>query len=163
VEDEALILRLVRVIAKAVGYAISVLVVAGGVWLLVLFFIPVPDWTLPPLLRNLPATRGYVSACPLPPDLARLGMIPADASEFNARLARMFPTGLPEARMVETLSTLKFEILHACEFDSSIRTARFDQHGFGPYMFPLWAGVYWKVDLDGNIEWTKGFIAYTGP
>jgi hypothetical protein len=87
---------------------------------------------------------------------------PAGATEFDERLSTMFPRGSDSSQLGEALRKMNFMIEGTCETDASIKFARFDQAGLGNYLFPLTAIVYWKVDSQGKVVWTKGSISFTG-
>ena len=117
-----------------------------------------PDLSLPRLLRDLPATGGWIDACPSPFKVAV-----ADAPEFNRRLLHEFPVGSSESHLIAALDRLGFKIFGHCKDDPSIHSAVFDQTGFALRIFPLHAKVQWKTDAEKNVLWTKGFISYDGP
>src|SRR4051812_21210130 len=110
--------RLIRRISIGVALLLLTMIIGCSV---------LPDWSLPPLLRNLPATGGNTSLCPVPLELKSIAnlLTPADAPEFNGRLSREFPQGSSEAHLVERLRNLEFEMLAPCRDDPTIRTARF--------------------------------------
>jgi hypothetical protein len=157
--------RVVSFIVRTVGYASLLVFILGITWVGIIMLGALPDWSLPALLRNLSATGGYTDACPVPKFLETVIPLiaPAEAPEFNARLARLFPAGANESDVVLKLRAMGFQMIGPCKDDPTIRRARFDQRRFGPYLFPLFAGVFWKVDEAGKLEWTRGVIAHTGP
>jgi hypothetical protein len=143
------------------------LAVTMGVPLLLALSSCGPQDTLPPLLRNLEARGVYANACPVPPDLkaavARLGL--ADSPELDRRLNVEFPTGTPESKLVLKLHNIGFRTLGHCKGDQTISIVRYDQAAQPNVFlfFPMTATIFWKVDKNGNIIWSKGFVFYTGP
>jgi hypothetical protein len=114
---------------------------------------------IPEILRGATDPGGSGTVCPHArlPQLQRspLGLSP----EFNERLARQFPPGSDEQKLVGTLTAVGFQSIGTCEEDKSIRILRFDRRDD---VFPgVTAWVYWKDDSRGKILWTKGFVAYT--
>lgn len=86
----------------------------------------------------------------------------AISPEFDARLTRGFPAGTTEAILIEALTSQGFKVLKPCRSDPSIRIASFRQEGGGLLVYPMMATVYWKVNEANTIEWTKGFVVFTG-
>ncbi|MGB6536807.1 MAG: hypothetical protein WBF58_12690 [Xanthobacteraceae bacterium] len=120
----------------------------------------VPYLLLPPMLRGVTA-GGQGDPCHpnqfwenLP---ANSPSRPHGSPELNDRLSHEFPPGTPESKLVHALDRLGFEALPPCENNTSIHSAFFRRK------FPLeiWARVYWKVDVNDAIVWTRGDVAYT--
>lgn len=126
-----------------------------------------PRDTLPPLLRNLTAKGGYASACPVPPNLKASGapLELADSPELDRRLQMEFPSGTPEHELIAKLRQMGFGTMSRCDDDQAIRMARYDQAAQPDVFlfFPMTATVYWKVDKNTNVVWSKGFVSFTGP
>lgn len=124
-----------------------------------------PTPPLPPLLENVSAGGGWWGACPPESvDEARLRqtMPLAVSPELNQRLNQSFPPGVSEVALLEVLKNWGFTVLPPCPGDSSIRAAAFVQHGGGVFSSAMTANVFWKVDPERNIVWTKGFVRYAG-
>jgi hypothetical protein len=122
-----------------------------------------PQPPLPALLRGASARAGFWGACP-PTDeaqareMATLGLSP----EFEQRLSQQFPPGSREDRLLMGLAEQGFETPYPCPNDASVRWSLFKQTG-GTYVQPAMQAVaYWKVAADGTIQWTHGFVAFTG-
>lgn len=117
-----------------------------------------PEPPTPALLRGIGAGGGWSSACPpLRPD-TKLALSP----ELNVRLAREFPPGTTELRLIEELAKMGFSQPLACEGDPTTRSAFFKQHGGSLYHLAMAARVFWKVDDSGILIWTKGFAEFDG-
>jgi hypothetical protein len=105
-----------------------------------------------------------MSYCPLPKDWPESAKPkPVAPTEFDRRLAREFPVGTAQATVVSSIKGMGFVIVGPCDEDHSIKFARFDQTGYGPYLFPLTAFVFWKDDATHRIVWVRGSVSYTGP
>ena len=141
------------------GFAIGCITVLGALfagW-------PGPKPSLPPILRNVTAGGGWWGACPPETpnaETARKGRPLAISPELDERLSQAFPPGSSEKRLVDTLQAQGFELLSPCNGDTSIHLAAFNQHGGGVVAYPITANVYWKVDGQGHIMWTRGFVRY---
>jgi hypothetical protein len=113
---------------------------------------------VPEILRGATSVGGSGDVCPHSryPGLqgGPLGLSP----EFNERLAKQFPPGSDEQRMLGTLTAVGFRSVGTCDEDKSIRILRFDGHGV---LVDVTAVLYWKADSRGKILWTKGFVYYT--
>jgi hypothetical protein len=124
--------------------------------------------SLPPLLQNLESRGGYADACPVPADLQlsvqKLGL--ADSPEFDKRLEEKYPSGSSSAVLRKSLAAIGFRSIGACKDDESIQIARFDearsQSSSFSLDYPMTATVFWKVDTQDRVIWTKGFVFYTG-
>jgi hypothetical protein len=121
---------------------------------------------LPALLQNVTARGGYWGECP-PSDktgqetlktMGRLGTSP----ELDVRLNTEFPPGSDGQNIERTLAKQGFHIDGVCNTDGSIHIAGFFQKGVGILPYDVSAQVYWKVDHDGHVVWTKGFVMYIG-
>jgi hypothetical protein len=118
----------------------------------------------PALLQGAVASSGWAGMCP--PTAAELPIsVPeAHAAQVEARLARDFPAGTPEAALRATLISQGFKPELACDNDPTIHRASFTQSGggfAGPY--PALANVAWKVDGQNRIVWTKANLMYVSP
>ena len=150
-----------------VGAAIVVLVgvyVATNPYVLLIFFTTPLKPPTPALLAN--AQAGDQLICPPHnPEEAILARPPQSGSpQVEARLARQFPAGVDEGRLVATLRAQGFRLVQECDNDPTIHDATFAQEGggfWGPY--PVYADIAWKVDQADKIVWTKADVAYTGP
>jgi hypothetical protein len=121
----------------------------------------------PPLLRNVTVGGGWIGACPAESgsDAQFKKDLPlASSPELDRRLLQEFPTGLAEGRLVEELTRHGFAMLPSCQDDPSIHLAVFRQRGGGVSSeFSMTANVYWKVDRENAVAWTRGSVAFTGP
>ena len=120
--------------------------------------------TLPPLLRHLEAHGGWGDACPVPPKLkvevAREGL--ADAPELDRRLKAEFPPGTAEIELVTNLQKIGFRPTGSCKDDGTIHIARYDQPPQPDVFlfFTMTATIYWKIDENDKVVWSKGFVVY---
>lgn len=136
---------------------------AGLTWWLAPFIWPPPlKPPTPPLLEGATAQNhgGRELGCPPPDPFGTRSHSP----EVEQRLAKGFPPGTLEDRLVAALRQQGFRIEGPCETDASVRRAIFTQSGggfYGPY--PAMSEVTWKVDGAGRIVWAGGWVAYTGP
>lgn len=127
-----------------------------------------PTPPLPPLLKNVSGTGGWWGACPpMTENEAHLkdGAPLALSPELGRRLMQLFPPGTNERRLVENISAQGFKTMGPCQGDNSIRSASFIQKDGGILAFPtlpITAEVFWKVDQESNVVWTKGFVRFTG-
>ena len=121
--------------------------------------------SLPPLLRDATAGGGTNLLCD-PLASGGAGSTPETAPrspEIQARLDRDFPPGSPEAALIAELKNQGFEI-RRCQTDAAIGIAEFYRKGDGAASATLAAGrIMWRKDPKGQLEWTNGNIAYTGP
>ena len=115
---------------------------------------------VPEILRGVSAGGGYWGACPQP-DWARNSPL-AISPEFNERLAKRYPPGSSEKRLIEDLSRQGFKDAGSCEGEPTVRILTFSADGIGLVVSSITATAYWKVDPQGKVLWTKGFVAYTG-
>ena len=111
---------------------------------------------IPAILRGVSAGGGYWGACPRRPENQSSPL--AVSPEFDARLARRFPTGTEASALVSALTAEGFKPAGSCETDSSIRFLEFKDKDATP---SVTAQAYWQADSTGRITWTKGFVAYT--
>lgn len=86
----------------------------------------------------------------------------AVSPEVDRRLRDEFPPGSNDDRLVAVLKAQGFKFVAACETDQTIRRASFFQKGTGLVPYDVDANVYWKIDGQRRIVWTKGFVAYSG-
>lgn len=120
----------------------------------------------PPLLQGAVAGGGC-SAGGCPPNSALGDRAPGEAHSSNVvqRLAREFPPGTAEEKLLTALREQGFQVITPCEGDPTIHRAVFAQKGggglWGPY--PIFANIAWKIDGLGRIVWSKANVAYTGP
>jgi hypothetical protein len=148
----------------AFGALAIIYVAAANPYALLVFFTKPLSPPTPPLLAG--AQAGDQLICP-PHDSTEeiLARPPQKGStEVEARLARQFPAGVDESRLVATLRVQGFRFVDECDNDPTIHGAQFVQSGggfWGPY--PVYADIAWKADLAGKIVWTKANVAYTGP
>lgn len=120
----------------------------------------------PPLLRGATASGGWWGACPPRNEtdaksmkiMEKLAVSP----EFNSRMEIEFPPGSQEQALVETLIHQGFALQGQCATDPTIKIASFYAPGRGFLPYATIAQAYWKSDVDGRIEWTKGFLRYSG-
>ncbi|SEK13785.1 hypothetical protein [Paraburkholderia diazotrophica] len=111
---------------------------------------------LPTLLRDVTAHGGYWGACP--PTSGALAISP----ELDSRLKNNFPPGSDGQKLEGTLVKEGFHIDGVCNTDGSIHIAGFFRKGVGLLRYDVSAQVYWKVDQEGRVVWTKGFVMYIG-
>ena len=121
------------------------------------------DDALPAILRGASAGGGYSSACPArnakeAESIRKLAISP----EFNQRLLDAFPPGTHEETLTNFLSKHRFSFHGSCDTNPHIRRASFAQKGKGFLAYDTHAQVFWEVDADGKVVWTKGFVAFTG-
>ena len=124
-----------------------------------------PTPPLPPLLRNVSAGGGWWGSCP--PETSNAEVAYKDRTlaispELDQRLSVSFPPGSNEKALVAELESQGFKLLSHCRGDTSIHAAAFNQRGGSLFAYPLTANVFWKVDDDGHILWTRGFVRYNG-
>jgi hypothetical protein len=121
---------------------------------------------LPPLLQKATAGSGWSSACPSRNEkeqkmIETTGQF-AVSPEVEQRLRDQFPPGSNESRLIAALTTQGFKQEAPCETDQTIQRASFFRKGTGILPYDIGATVYWKIDEQGRIVWTKGFVAYGG-
>jgi hypothetical protein len=120
----------------------------------------VPYLLLPPILRNITA-GGQGDPCKPDPFWENMPadspLRPRGSLELNARLLREFPAGSPADHLANSLSNWGFKPLPSCENDQSIRRAVFRT------TFPMEMAVvvFWKIDAQNAIAWTRGYVSYT--
>jgi hypothetical protein len=120
---------------------------------------------LPPLLQNATVVGGWSSACPPRNDNERR-MIEtlklAVSPEVERRLQERFPPGSGDDRLIAELLKQGFVLDGPCETNHTINRAHFFQKGIGSLPYDTSATVYWKIDEQHHIVWTKGFLAHSG-
>jgi hypothetical protein len=154
--------------ARWVGYSVAIAVlVPFALFFLYMMYVAfygmlrLPNWAVPPLLWHLPATGGYVDACPGP--LAPHGL-PEGGPEFNTRLLARFPLGSDETTVIGYLTSIGFEMMAPCDLDPTIHGAFYRQRIPGPtFVYFQGARVRWKVDPENRIVWIRGFTSYLPP
>ncbi len=122
--------------------------------------------TLPPLLQKTKAGGGWDSACPPRNEKERkmiemVGRL-AVSPEVEQRLRDEFPPGSSDDRLVAVLTAQGFKLIEPCETDQTIQRASFFQKGTGIIPYDVNATVYWKIDNQRRVIWTKGFLSYSG-
>ncbi|HTQ99022.1 MAG TPA: hypothetical protein VMH83_03490 [Candidatus Acidoferrum sp.] len=120
---------------------------------------------LPPLLDKATAGSGYASACPARNETERKLMAQsklASSREVDMRLEREFPAGTDAALLSKYLAAQGFKPEAPCEGDASVQRASFFRKGVGFLPYDTSATVYWKVDAQQRIVWTKGFLFFIG-
>jgi hypothetical protein len=120
---------------------------------------------LPPLLHKATAGGGWASACPPRSEnerkmieTSRLAVSP----EVEQRLRDEFPPGSDEDRLIAVLTAQGFKLVAPCETDQTIQRAQFFRKGTGFLPYSTSATIYWKIDVQRRIVWTKGFVSYSG-
>ena len=146
----------------AIGIVFFVLVLIAGMKVVAIVTAD-PEPPLPPLLQGLGSVGGSTTVCP-PASVQEAAVRGQDSAatawtpELQRRLEREFPPGSDPKQMGEWLRTLGFQILGSCRSDPSIRYAYFEQHGgfpLRPGALPMWANVWWKVDVTDHLIWAK--------
>ena len=80
------------------------------------------------------------------------------------RLGREYPVGSDASRLERNLKEQGFSLRLPCDGLSRIHLGEFRQTGGGFYdPYPVVAQIVWEQDDTGNILWTKGTVAFTGP
>jgi hypothetical protein len=144
--------------------ALAIIYVAADPYMSLVFFTEPLKPPTPPLLDNAHAGDQFV--CPPRSAADEIIARPPQmgSPEVEARLARQFPAGTDEKRLITMLRAQGFAPTQECDNDPTIHGATFQQGGggfWGPY--PVYADIAWKVDDAGKIVWTKANVAYTGP
>jgi hypothetical protein len=121
---------------------------------------------LPALLRNVKAGGGYNSACPPTTEtskkvLAASGGKLALSPELDQRLREQFPSGSSSDTLAKALTSQGFVPAGSCQEEPSIRIATFHREGRGLLPYDISARIFWKVDPQNQIVWTKGFVTYS--
>lgn len=118
----------------------------------------------PPLLAKATSLGSWDSqGCPARAHDLSAKYPEAHSPQMEARLAKAFPPGAAESRLIAALEQQGFRPDRACDNDPSIHRALFLQSGgsgYGP--LPARARVAWKVDRAGRILWTKADVVYLG-
>jgi hypothetical protein len=112
---------------------------------------------VPEILWGATAGSGLYGACGWTQDEKQSEAL-AVSPEFNERLARQFPPGSDEQRLMGTLTAVGFRSIGTCDDDKSIRILRYE----GRVVLAMTADVYCRADSHGKILWTKGFVEYEG-
>ena len=86
----------------------------------------------------------------------------ADTPELDRRLKAEFPPGTAETELVTNLQKIGFGAIVSCKDDVTIHIARYDQPPQPDVFlfFPMTATIYWKVDENNKVAWSKGFVMY---
>ncbi|MFY9260561.1 MAG: hypothetical protein WAO71_08650 [Gallionella sp.] len=121
---------------------------------------------LPPLLKKATAGSGWSSACP-PKNEKERQMIESSGKlavspQVEQRLRDEFPSGSNDELLIAALLAQNFKLGKPCDTDPTIQRASFFQKGTGLLPYSTIATVYWKVDEQRRIVWTKGFVSYSG-
>jgi len=88
----------------------------------------------------------------------------ATSPEFEAQLRQIAPAGTSEGSLILALVAQGFDRDQGpCSNDPAVNSATFTQRGGGLSSYPVMATAYWRVDVNQNIEWVHGTVAYTGP
>ncbi len=118
---------------------------------------------LPAILRGVSAGSGYSSACPVrKADEVSSTRKLAISPELNQRLLEAFPPGATEEALKNFLLKQGFSFHGACDIDPFVRHASFNQKGKGSLAYRTHAQVFWEVDADGKVVWTKGVVGFSG-
>ena len=118
---------------------------------------------LPAMLHGVSAGSGYSSACPAPKtEEASSTRKLAISPELNQRLLEAFPPGSTEDALTKFLLAQGFSFHGACDIDPFVRHASFNQKGKGSLAYRTHAQVFWQVDADGKVVWTKGGVGFRG-
>ncbi|MGX5831504.1 hypothetical protein [Mesorhizobium sp. 43Arga] len=116
---------------------------------------------LPPLLEGASARGGLYGGCPRPAPVDKQAL--ALSPELDGRLRQQFPPGTSESKLSATLVVQGFVLGPRCEKDNSIRVANYTLEADGFYsLYRTDSSVFWKVDGQGNIVWTEGFLMFIG-
>ena len=118
---------------------------------------------LPAILHGVSAGSGYSSACPTPKaeeasSVRKLAISP----ELDQRLLEAFPPGTTEESLTSFLLKQGFSFNGSCDTDPLVRHASFNLKAKGFLRYSTHAQVFWRVDADGRVVWTKGFAGFTG-
>jgi hypothetical protein len=118
---------------------------------------------LPAMLHGVSSGSGYSSACPARMEEEVLSIRKlAISPELNQRLLEAFPPGATEEALTNFLLKQGFSFHGACDTDPLIRHASFNQKGKGFLAYRTHAQVFWEVDADGKVVWTKGVVGFSG-
>ncbi len=117
---------------------------------------------LPAMLHGVSAGSGYSSACPAHKE--EVSSIPklAISPELNQRLLEAFPPGSTEVALTKFLVAQGFSFHGSCDTEPLIRHASLNQKGKGSLAYSTHAQVFWQVDADGKVVWTKGVVGFSG-
>ena len=128
-----------------------------AVFVLAIFFWP-PLPPLPPLLQQISFRGGSIEDCPTDEDDSPLHFrfSLSISPELEQRLASQFPPGTGEDRLIAVLSEQGFKISTPCGPNNAVRYGEFEQKGGGELNPAIVARVYWKIDDQHRIVWTKG-------
>jgi hypothetical protein len=110
----------------------------------------------PPLLAG--ASGGNLGDCSELVERPGPGVSP----ELEQRLSQRFPAGSPEAALVAALAEQGFGASMACPNNPSVRSAWYapPQRDSGPWPAEVYAEVFWKVNDQGSIVWTHGYVRW---
>ena len=117
----------------------------------------------PAILHGVSAGSGHSSACP--PRMAEEAMSIrklAISPELDQRLLEAFPPGTTEESLTSFLLKQGFSFNGSCDTDPLVRHASFNLKAKGFLMYSTHAQVFWRVDADGRVVWTKWFAGFTG-
>jgi hypothetical protein len=87
---------------------------------------------------------------------------PKGSPELEQRLRDQFPPGSDDARLIAALTSRGFKMDAPCKNDSTVQRASFYQKRTGIITTYAGAVVYWKIDDQHRIVWTKGYVSYGG-
>ena len=114
---------------------------------------------LPPLVDDATSSDGTRSACP-PVAQADMG----SSVEIDQRLREQFPPGARSGDLESSLVSQGFQIVGSCISDPRIKIAYFRKEAIVlGYFFGLGFSVYWKVNYEDRIIWSKGFRGVPRP
>lgn len=118
---------------------------------------------LPAILHGVSAGEGYSSACPAPKtEEASSTRKLAISPELNQRLLEAFPPGSTEDALTKFLLAQGFSFHGSCDTEPLIRHASFSQKHKSSLAYSTHALVFWQVDADGKVVWTKGVVGFRG-
>jgi len=103
----------------------------------------------PPLLRGAQASSGW-SSCPRPGSTYDIDLPPGS---LDQRLQVDHPAGSSASTLVKDLQRQGFKLQGSCATDASVYRASHKS----------WLGVaevYWKVNPDGKLAWSRGYVAW---
>ena len=122
--------------------------------------------TQPTLLKGVTAGSGWGTPCP-PRNEQEQKIIEASGKlaispELQQRLQSEFPPGTSEDRVIAALISQGFKLEPSCATDKTIQRASFFQAGTVILPTDIAADIYWKLDGQRRIVWTKGFVMFIG-
>lgn len=163
-----------RVYAEAMTGRTFILLLGGGVFLALALLIGGPLLALrpsflnpatPPILKGVRAGGGWNSmGCSRSSSMRFDPGKEALSPDLTPRLAVAFPAGSDADAVRTVLIAQGFHSIEPCRDDPSVQRVAFSQTGGGlAGPFPISAVVAWKRTDTGQVEWTKGFVAYIAP